>query len=125
MKLSYTAAITFLLCSLCLSCAFDSDNPPLYKLEGDYYVSVDTNASNRNGLEIVYTKDREFLQNIASNCLVIYSNKNEIAFSSNFFAGDTLNVEYYTTDVNSRGEKKQVDSVFFKTRISNIVMFHN
>lgn len=101
------------------SCAFDPPNGKLLELGKDYYASYNKPMSN-DGIEIMYSKDKETFKILASNCINIYRDSNFIFYSKTPFEEDTINIEYYTFEIKSKSEIKQINKFNFEKETSKL-----
>ncbi len=115
----YSNAIILFFVLLITSCAFDPPEGKLQELGGDYYLSYDSHSPN-DGLKIVYTKDKELLKVVASNCLAIYRDSNLIVFSKSLFEGDTTNKEYFQIYLNSKSEVEKINNTTYNRKITGL-----
>lgn len=116
---NYSTAIAVCLSCSILSCAFDPKEPTLYKLGGNYYASIDSNALN-DGVSIIYTKDNVLFQIVALNCQSIYTDSVNVFYSISLVKRDTINVKFFKINAIYEKDVEEVDATSFEKAVKNL-----
>jgi len=116
----YTSTVILVLCMLYTSCAFDPEEPKNYKIDGNYYASIDVNAPNY-GVMIIYSENEgKSGEELIQHCVSIYRGNKKIIFSANLFY-DTTDITYYSINVDSAVDHpKKISAAIFKKQIRNL-----